>query len=37
MDYLFAKLFWWIVVAFLVGLCVGWYSCGRADSDQVSR
>lgn len=35
MDYLLVKLFWWIVVAFLVGLCVGWYSCGR-EGDRTS-
>jgi len=29
MDYLFSHLFWWLVLAFLIGLYVGWYSCGR--------
>jgi hypothetical protein len=29
-DYLFMKLLWYIVSAFLIGAFVGWYSCGRA-------
>jgi hypothetical protein len=31
MDYLFAKLFWYLVVAFVIGLFVGWVSCARAE------
>lgn len=31
MDYLFVKLFWYIVVAFAIGLVVGWLSCSRAE------
>lgn len=33
MDYLFVKLFWYIVAAFAVGLFVGWLSCGRKAED----
>lgn len=32
MDYLFIKLFWYLVVAFVIGLLVGWISCGREES-----
>lgn len=31
MDYLLIKLFWYVAAAFLIGLFVGWYSCGRAE------
>jgi hypothetical protein len=31
MDYLIAKLFWYLVVAFVIGLLVGWISCGRVE------
>jgi hypothetical protein len=31
MDYLLIKLFWYLVVAFVIGLIVGWVSCGRAE------
>jgi hypothetical protein len=31
MDYLFVKLFWYIVVAFAIGLVVGWLSCSPAE------
>lgn len=27
MDYLFIKLFWWIALAFALGLAGGWLSC----------
>lgn len=30
MEYLVSKLFWWLLVAFALGLVVGWLSCGRA-------
>ena len=30
MDYLFVKLFWYLMAAFAIGLVVGWISCGRA-------
>lgn len=29
MDYLIVKLFWYLVLAFLIGLAVGWISCTR--------
>ncbi len=31
MDYLLVKLFWYIVVAFAIGLVVGWLSCSTAE------
>lgn len=31
MDYLLIKLFWYLAVAFVIGLIVGWVSCGRAE------
>jgi len=34
MDYLAFKLIWWLLLAFAIGLVVGWLSCGRAESDQ---
>jgi hypothetical protein len=30
-DYLFMKLIWYVVAVFLIGVFVGWYSCGRAE------
>ena len=32
MDYLFMNLLWYVVAAFLLGLFVGWFSCGRAEN-----
>lgn len=29
MEYLFMKLMWYVAVAFVIGLLVGWVSCGR--------
>lgn len=29
MDYLLAKLIWYVLAAFVIGLFVGWVSCGR--------
>lgn len=29
MDFLIAKLFWYVLLAFAIGLCVGWVSCYR--------
>jgi hypothetical protein len=29
MDYLVVKLFWYLVLAFAIGLFVGWVSCQR--------
>ncbi len=34
MEYLVYKLFGWLLVAFAIGLVVGWMSCGRTRSDQ---
>lgn len=31
MEYLFAKLFWYVVAAFVIGIFVGWISCGRVE------
>jgi hypothetical protein len=31
MDFLIAKLFWYVLAAFSMGLCVGWLSCSRID------
>ena len=31
MDYLFLKLIWWIVLAFVFGLIAGWMSCDPAE------
>jgi hypothetical protein len=31
MDYLFIKLLWYILLAFAIGMFVGWFSCGRAE------
>ena len=34
MDYLFTKLIWYIVTAFLIGLFVGWFSCSGAEDNR---
>jgi hypothetical protein len=34
MDYLAFKLIWWLLLAFTIGLIVGWLSCGRVENDQ---
>lgn len=31
MDYLLAKLIWYVLGAFLIGLAVGWISCGPVE------
>lgn len=31
MDYLFMRLIWWILLAFVLGLGAGWISCGREE------
>ncbi len=33
MDYLFVKLFWYVLAAFAIGLFVGWFSCGNKAED----
>ena len=32
MDFLIAKLFWYVVTAFAIGLVVGWVSCRRVEA-----
>ncbi len=34
MDYVFLKLFWYVVGAFALGLFVGWFACRRRVEDQ---
>jgi hypothetical protein len=34
MDYLAFKLVWWLLLAFAIGLFVGWLSCSRAPGDR---
>jgi len=34
MDYLFVKLFWYLVVAFLIGIAMGWITCSRNKEDR---
>lgn len=29
MDFLLAKLFWYVLLAFAIGLAIGWVSCYR--------
>jgi hypothetical protein len=31
MDYLVMKLLWYVLAAFVIGLLVGWVSCGQAE------
>jgi len=33
MGYLFIQLFWYVAIAFAVGLVVGWATCSRAAND----
>lgn len=33
LDYLVGKLFWYLVVAFTIGLFVGWVSCTTAKDE----
>ena len=33
MDYLIQVLTWWLLLAFGIGLVVGWLSCGRVIND----
>jgi hypothetical protein len=33
MEFLISKLVWWLVAAFVLGLIVGWLSCGRAENE----
>ena len=34
MDYLAFKLIWWLLLAFAIGLVVGWLSCSRVEKDR---
>ena len=34
MGYLFLKLFWYVLAAFVVGLVVGWVTCSRIEDGQ---
>jgi hypothetical protein len=34
MGYLFAKLFWYVLLAFVIGLAVGWLTCSRVEQDR---
>ncbi len=34
MDYLIVKFFWWLVLAFAVGMIVGWMTCNQNEDDQ---
>ncbi len=36
MDYLFVKLFWYLVTAFAIGVFVGWFSCSEGDDGRTS-
>ncbi len=31
MDYLLVKLAWYVLIAFSIGLVVGWFSCRRVE------
>jgi hypothetical protein len=33
MEFLISKLMWWLLAAFVLGLIVGWLSCGRAENE----
>ncbi|HEU0059262.1 MAG TPA: hypothetical protein VFR19_05240 [Hyphomicrobiaceae bacterium] len=37
MDYLAYKLVWWLLAAFVLGLCVGWLSCRPHDAEHGPR
>lgn len=34
MGYLFGKLIWYVLIAFVVGLAVGWATCSRVEDGQ---
>lgn len=31
MDYMLAKFVWFVFLAFAMGACVGWFTCGRTE------
>ena len=33
MEYLFMKLFWYLVLAFVIGIARGWLTCSRRSED----
>lgn len=33
MGYLFVKLFWYVLLAFAIGLIVGWFTCSEAENE----
>ena len=33
MEFLISKLVWWLLAAFVLGLIVGWLSCGRTENE----
>ena len=33
MGYLIRKLLWYVLLAFAIGLIVGWVTCSRAEDD----
>jgi hypothetical protein len=34
MGYLFIQLFWYVAIAFAVGLVVGWATCSPVENDK---
>jgi hypothetical protein len=34
MEYLLYKLFWWLLVAFAIGVVIGWMSCSRTRGER---
>ena len=35
MGYLFLQLFWYVLIAFLVGIAIGWATCSNSAEDNV--
>ena len=33
MDYLLIKLWYWLLIALVIGFATGWLSCGQADDN----
>jgi hypothetical protein len=31
MDYMLAKFIWYVLSAFIIGACVGWFTCTRSE------
>ena len=34
MGYLFTKLLWYVLAAFVIGLVVGWVTCSQIEDEQ---